>query len=141
VFGKLTARAGQAFLSIGGVKGVEFGEGFTHARLTGSAANDPLVPLENGEVRPATNRAGGTLGGISTGLPLEVSLAVKPTPSVRREQDTVDLGTGKPARVSGTGRFDMNFAPRVAVVAEAMLALVLVDALLDSGHLHPTRAS
>jgi len=141
VFGKLTARAGQALLSIGGVKGVEFGDGFTHARLTGSAANDPLVPLENGDVRPATNRAGGTLGGISTGLPLEVSLAVKPTPSVRREQDTVDLDTGRPARVSGTGRFDMNFAPRVAVVAESMLALVLVDALLSSGHLHPTRTS
>jgi len=141
VFGKLTARAGHAMLSIGGVKGVEFGEGFSHARLTGSESNDPLVPLENGDIRPATNRAGGTLGGISTGLPLVISLAVKPTPSVKREQDTVDLGTGKPARVSGTGRFDKNFAPRVAVVAEAMLALVLVDALLESGHLHPTRAS
>jgi chorismate synthase len=68
-----------------------------------------------------------------------VTLGVKPTPSVRREQDTVDLETGKPARLSGAGRFDMNFAPRVAVVAEAMLAIVLVDALLESGHIHPTR--
>jgi chorismate synthase len=141
VFGKLTAKAGQALLSIGGVKAVEFGEGFTHARLTGSESNDPLVPVENGEVRPGSNRAGGTLGGISTGLPLVVTLGVKPTPSVRREQDTVDLDTGKPARLSATGRFDMNFAPRVAVVAEAMLALVIVDALLESGHIHPTRAS
>ena len=90
-------------------------------------------------MRPATNRAGGTLGGISTGLPLVVTLAVKPTPSVRREQDTVDLDSGRPARLSVAGRFDMNIAPRVAVVAEAMLALVLVDALLASGHMHPTR--
>jgi len=141
VFGKLTARVGQALFSIGGVKAVEFGEGFTHARLTGSEANDPIVPLENGDIRPATNRAGGTLGGISTGLPLHVVLAVKPTPSVRREQDTVDLGTGEPARISGRGRFDMNFAPRVAVVAESMLAMVIADALLESGHVHPTRVS
>jgi chorismate synthase len=139
VFGKLTARTGQALLSIGGVKAVEFGEGFVHARLTGSEANDPIVPLENGDVRPGTNRAGGTLGGISTGLPLVVTLGIKPTPSVKCEQDTVDLDTGRPARLSGTGRFDMNFAPRVAVVAEAMLAIVLADALLESGHLHPTR--
>ncbi|MEN8151061.1 MAG: chorismate synthase [Planctomycetota bacterium] len=141
VFGKLTARVGQALLSIGGVKGVEFGEGFSHARLRGSESNDPIVGLENGDVRPATNRAGGTLGGISTGLPLRVVLAVKPTPSVRREQDTVDLGTGEPARVSGKGRFDMNFAPRVAVIAESMLAFVVADALLESGHIHPTRVS
>jgi chorismate synthase len=139
VFGKLSARAGQALLSIGGVKGIEFGNGWRHARLLGTEANDPIVPGEDGNALPATNRAGGTLGGISTGQPLVVRLAVKPTPTVVKEQDTVDLVTGEPARVSGIGRFDMNFAPRVAVIGEAMVALVIVDALIESGDLHPTR--
>jgi chorismate synthase len=79
------------------------------------------------------------LGGISTGLPVEVSLTVKPVPTLPAEQDTVDLETGQPARVAGVGRFDKNIAPRVAVVAEAMAAIVLADALLDAGVLHPTR--
>jgi chorismate synthase len=140
VFGKLTARLGSALLSIGGVKAVEFGAGWEHARLTGLQSNDPLTVSE-GRVRPLTNRAGGTLGGISTGVPIVATLAVKPTPSIPTEQDSVNLATGEPARVSGLGRFDLNFAPRVAVVAEAMFALVLVDALLKSGHLHPTRVS
>jgi chorismate synthase len=107
--------------------------------MKGTEANDPIVPVEDGGAKPATNRAGGTLGGISTGQPLVVRLAVKPTPTVVKEQDTVDLDTGEPARVSGIGRFDMNFAPRVAVIGEAMIAIVLVDALLESGDLHPTR--
>ncbi len=139
VFGKLPARLGGALLSIGGVKSLEFGEGCAHARLKGSESNDPLAPEGDG-VRPATNRAGGTLGGITTGLPVVVTLAVKPTPSVRVEQDTVNLETGESVRVSSVGRFDMNFAPRVAVIGEAMTCLVLVDALLEAGVLHPTRA-
>ncbi len=138
VFGKLTACLGQAFHSIGGVKAVEFGDGAALARERGTTANDPIVPTPDGP-RPASNRAGGVLGGISTGLPLVATLAVKPVPSVRREQDTVDLATGAAARVAGDGRFDMNIAPRVAVVAEAMAAIVLADALLEAGVLHPTR--
>lgn len=138
VFGKLTAALGSALLSIGGVKAVEFGDGRRHARLKGTEANDPIAPTDVGG-RPATNRAGGTLGGISTGLPLVATLAVKPTPTVRKEQETLDVATGEPAVVSGVGRFDMNFAPRVAVVAEAMTALVIADALLGAGMVHPTR--
>jgi chorismate synthase len=138
VFGKLNARLGLALLSIGGVKSIELGRGKEHARMRGSEANDPLVPAEDG-ARPATNRSGGVLGGISTGGPVEVTLAVKPTPTLRVEQDTVDLETGEPARISGLGRFDMNFAPRVAVVGEAMTLLVLADALLAAGAIPPIR--
>ncbi|MHC4472060.1 MAG: chorismate synthase, partial [Planctomycetota bacterium] len=138
VFGKLTARIGEALLSIGGVKAIEIGEGRRLAGLRGSEANDPIVASEEG-ARPATNRAGGLQGGITTGLPLVISLCVKPTPTVRVEQDSVDVATGEPVKISGTGRFDMNFAPRVAVVGEAMLAIVLVDALMEAGHLSPTR--
>jgi len=138
VFGKLTARLGQALLSIGGVKGIEFGLGHRAAELTGSLNNDAYIVRE-GAVVPATNRAGGILGGISTGLPLEILLWVKPTPSVGQPQPSVDLETLAPVEVRVKGRFDLNFTPRVAVVAEAMTTLVLADALLDGGFIHPTR--
>ncbi len=138
VFGKLGARLGQALLSIGGVKALEFGAGRAHARMRGTESNDPII-REGREVRPSTNRAGGMLGGISTGLPLVVRLSVKPTPSIRAEQETVDFESGESARVSTTGRFDLNIAPRVAVVAEAMTAIVLADALLEDGFLPPVR--
>jgi len=138
VFGKLSSRVGEALLTIGGVKGVEFGEGRRLAAVRGSEANDPIVPGE-GSPRPATNRAGGVQGGISTGLPLTATVSVKPTPTIRAAQDTVDMATGEPAKISGAGRFDMNFAPRVAVVGEAMVALVLVDALMDAGLLSSVR--
>ena len=88
---------------------------------------------------PATNRAGGTLGGISTGQPLEIRLWVKPTPSIGNPQDSVDLATQAPVEVRVDGRFDLNITPRVAVVAEAMTCLVLADALLEAGCIHPTR--
>jgi len=139
VFGKLPARIAQALCSIGGVKSLEFGAGADHARLRGSEANDP-IGKSGDEVAPVTNRAGGVLGGISTGLPIEVRIAVKPTPTVRVEQETVDLSTGEAARISGLGRFDMNFAPRVAVVGEAMFALVLTDEMIGAGMLDPLRA-
>ena len=139
VFGKLPACLGAALLSIGGVKSIEIGDGRRHARMRGSESNDPLV-CDGGVVHPETNRAGGTLGGITTGLPLVATLAVKPTPTIRREQDSVDLATDEPVKLCGVGRFDLNFAPRVAVIAEAMTALVLVDACIEAGHLHPCRA-
>ncbi len=72
---------------------------------------------------------------------ISVRLAVKPTPTIRLPQDTVDLSTGEAARVRGEGRFDLNFAPRVAVAAEAMTCLVLVDRLLCAGEIDPLRLS
>ena len=79
------------------------------------------------------------LGGITTGAPLEIVVWVKPTPSVSVAQQSVHLLTGDPVSLAVDGRFDLNVTPRVAVVAEAMVCLVLADALLEAGCIHPTR--
>jgi chorismate synthase len=138
VFDKLTARLGHALLGIGGVKAIDVGNGRAAATMTGSLNND-AIEIRNGEVVPASNRAGGVLGGLTTGLPLDIRLWVKPTPSVSLEQKSVNLATGEPVALHVQGRFDLNITPRVAVVAEAMARLVLADALIEAGHLHPTR--
>jgi chorismate synthase len=138
VFDKLSARLGHALLGIGGVKAIDIGAGRAAAGFTGSRNNDAILPRD-GEAVPATNCAGGLLGGITTGQPLEILLWVKPVPSIPLPQWSVDLKTGTPVEVRVQGRFDLNIAPRVAVVAEAMTSLVLADALLEAGCIHPTR--
>jgi chorismate synthase len=138
VFEKVGARLAHALLGIGGVRGIEFGIGRESAILTGSSNNDALV-LREEEIVPATNRSGGLMGGLTTGLPLEVTLWVKPTPSFHGSQRSVDLHTGAPVDLALEGRYDLNITPRVAVVAEAMASLVLADEMLLSGHIHPTR--
>lgn len=125
VFHKLDAALGMAVLSIGAVKGVEFGDGFALAAMRGSEANDPLS--EHGFV---SNRAGGILGGISNGQPIVMRLAVKPTSSIGRPQQTIDL-QGRPRTIETHGRHDPCLCPRIGPVAEAMTALVLADALLE----------
>lgn len=124
VFGKLDARLAQALMSIGGVKGVEVGDGFALTGLRGSEANDPIDP-----VGMRTNRAGGILGGISTGAPLVLRIAVKPTSSIARPQQTIDLA-GRPREIEVKGRHDPCLCPRIVPVAEAMVACVLADAYL-----------
>ncbi len=125
VFLKLDAAIAGAMMSIGAVKGVEIGEGFGAARLLGSEMNDPIIAGGF-----AGNRAGGILGGISTGQDIIVRAAVKPTPSIRRVQRTVDIA-GKEREISIEGRHDPCIAPRIVPVAECMLALVLIDAMLE----------
>ncbi len=125
VFGKLDAAIAHAMMGIGSVKGVEIGEGFHAAALYGHENNDQMNP--EGFL---TNHAGGILGGISTGEDIIVRIAVKPTPSISREQQTVTM-TGMPATISVQGRHDPCIAPRIVPVAEAMIALVIVDALLE----------
>ncbi|MDR2353127.1 MAG: chorismate synthase [Deltaproteobacteria bacterium] len=124
VFGKLFALLGGAFFSIGAVRAVEFGEGIKLASLLGSEANDPLSP--EGYV---SNRHGGALGGISTGEPLIARLFVKPTPTIKIPQETLDLKFAK-TTISAAGRHDPCVAPRLAPVAEAMCLLVLADLAL-----------
>jgi len=124
VFGKLDARIGGALLSIGGVKALSFGEGFEATTRRGSEHQDALTPTG-----PATNRAGGMWAGISNGAPLVVSLAVKPTPSIRLPLDTITTA-GQPTTVSTAGRHDVCLCPRIVPVAEAMVAFVLADACL-----------
>ncbi len=123
VFFKLDARLGMAFFSIGAVKGVEFGSGFASALVRGSANNDQM---ENGKF--ISNNAGGILGGISTGGEIIARLAIKPTPSVAREQKTLDY-EGKDTTVTVEGRHDPCIVPRIVPVVEAMASLVILDAL------------
>lgn len=125
VSGKLDAAIAHAMMGIGSVKGVEIGEGFHAAALLGSENNDEMT-LDGF----STNHAGGILGGISTGADIIVRIAVKPTPSISREQKTVTV-TGTPATISVHGRHDPCIAPRIVPVAEAMIALVLADCLLE----------
>jgi chorismate synthase len=128
VFGKLDAELAKALVSIGSVKGVEFGAGFSAARMTGRECNDEMYSAR-GKILFKSNNAGGILGGISTGQDIVARIAVKPTPSIAIEQSTVDE-KGQNRRISVGGRHDACICPRIAPVAEAMVALVLADAML-----------
>jgi chorismate synthase len=125
VFGKLDAMIAGAMMGIGAVKGVEIGEGFGAAALYGHENNDPVT--RDGFL---SNHAGGVLGGISTGADIVVTIAVKPTPSISREQQTISA-SGESRIISIHGRHDPCIVPRIAPVAESMLALVILDALLE----------
>ena len=125
VFGKLDGLIAGAMMGIGAVKGVEIGDGFSAARRFGSENNDPIMAQGF-----ASNHAGGILGGISTGQDIVVRIAVKPTPSIEKVQQTRDT-SGNEVAISVKGRHDPCIAPRIVPVAEAMLALVIMDCLLE----------
>ncbi len=125
VFGKLDALIAYALMGIGGVKAVEIGSGVRAAFMTGSEHNDQMT--SDGY---RSNNAGGILGGISSGQDILVRLSVKPTPSITSLQQTVDIH-GKDRTISVKGRHDPCIAVRIVPVAEAMMALVLMDALLE----------
>jgi len=128
-FGSMESAVSAMLFSVPAIKGVEFGDGFRLAALNGSQANDGLV-LEDGEIRPLTNHNGGILGGITTGAPLIVRVAVKPTSSIPREQRTVDAGTMQPALIKVRGRHDPCIALRAVPVVEAAIALCALDRML-----------
>ncbi|MEA4823391.1 MAG: chorismate synthase [Clostridiaceae bacterium] len=126
-FGGIEGTLSQALFAIPAVKGVEFGAGFDFARMRGSEANDPYTIDSSGAARPASNRCGGILGGISSGMPILFRAAFKPTPSIPREQESVSLsGHTKVPLVIG-GRHDPCIVPRTAVVCEAAAALALMN--------------
>jgi chorismate synthase len=136
VFGKLGARLASAILSLGAAKGIEFGAGFAASAGTGSVFNDEPLPAEGERLFPnvpalryRTNRAGGMLGGISTGMPVEFTVAFKPVPSISKVQRTTDR-RGAVKELIIQGRHDVCIVPRAAPVVEAMTALVLADLLL-----------
>jgi chorismate synthase len=129
VFDKLDADIAKALMSIGGVKGIEFGSGFQTAKMKGSENNDQII-LESGKLRTGTNNAGGILGGISNGMPIVCRIAVKPTSSIGLEQKTVDIKTLQPTTIIVKGRHDPCICTRVVPVAESMMAIVLIDHLL-----------
>jgi chorismate synthase len=124
VFDKLDADIAKAMMSIGAVKAVEIGSGVCAAGRTGSENNDPMD--DNGFL---SNHSGGILAGISTGQPVIVRVHVKPIPSIRLDQKTLDMD-GRPAVISTRGRHDICAIPRINMVCESMLALVLTDHLL-----------
>ncbi|MDY5931291.1 MAG: chorismate synthase [Candidatus Ornithospirochaeta sp.] len=132
VFDKLDAMLAHAMLSIGAVKGIEFGSGFGASSLFGSQNNDQM---EMRDGRPAfiTNNAGGILGGLSNGNQIVFRIAVKPTPSIARKQHTVS-DSFEDRDIEITGRHDPTILARAVVVVEAMAAITLLDALLRDGY-------
>ena len=129
MFGGLENRIAQIAFGIPAVKGIEFGEGFAVADLKGSENNDPYGVVD-GKVAPLTNHAGGILGGISTGAPVVFRVAFKPTPSIAKEQDSVDLGKMESAKLVVKGRHDPCVVLRAVPCVEAAAAIAVFDALL-----------
>ncbi|CAN5887559.1 chorismate synthase [soil metagenome] len=131
---KLDGRLGAAMLSIPAVKGVEIGMGFGAARVTGAEVHDEITTApgrtRSGNVRRETNRAGGLEGGMTTGEPLVVRVAMKPISTLMRPLGTVDVATGDAAKATAE-RSDVTAVPAMGVIAEAMAALVLADAMLE----------
>jgi chorismate synthase len=131
---KLDGRLAQALCSIPAVKGVEMGDGFAVADRRGSAVHDEIVPhpgdARRGNVARRTNRAGGLEGGMTTGEPLVLRVAMKPISTLMRPLGTVDVATGQTAAAAAE-RSDVTAVPAMGVIAEAMVALVLADAMLE----------
>lgn len=127
-FDTLEGVLAHALFSVPAVKGVEFGDGFGLAALRGSEANDP-IRLENGSPVTTGNRMGGILGGISNGMPLRIRTAIKPTPSIYKEQESVDLSSMQECPLTVVGRHDPAIVHRARVVADSVVALTLCDML------------
>ncbi len=132
VFDKLSALVAHGIMSIGAVKGIEFGAGFEHARMKGSDSNDSMYFDANGRTRFRTNHAGGMLGGISNGEDLRIRVAVKPTPTISLPQETVDVEKRENATLSPITRRDPSLLPRIYPVCEAMVRMALLDAIYMS---------
>ena len=117
--------------SIPAVKGLEFGSGFGITELSGSEANDAFC-LQNSEIKTKTNHNGGINGGITNGMPLVFSVAIKPTPSIAKPQKTVNIETKTEETIAIHGRHDPCIVPRAVCVVEAAAAIVMADLLLEA---------
>lgn len=140
-FDRIESRLGAMLFSINAVRAVEFGDGFGAARRRGSENNDsPAIrrgetsggPVDPAAVSRATNHAGGIEGGISTGLPVFVRVAFKPTPSISRPQKTIDLATGREIQIEISGRHDPCVVPRAVALVESAIAFTLWDMILEN---------
>lgn len=129
VFDKLDANLAKAVMSIGAVKGVEIGDGFAVAGAFGSDNNDSFCKGQDGKIAKTTNHAGGILGGMSDGSNIILRAAIKPTPSIARQQQTVNRD-GEDIEISIKGRHDPIIVPRAVVVVEAMTAICVLDMIL-----------
>lgn len=132
MFGGVENRLASALFGIPAVRGVSFGDGFAAAAMRGSQHNDSFM-TDGKAVRTRTNHAGGVLGGITTGMPLVVNVAVKPTASIGKPQETVDLKNMENTSLTIQGRHDPCIVPRAVPVVEAVTALTLLDMLMEDG--------
>ena len=130
MFDGVENRLARILWGIPGVRGLEFGAGFAASRMRGSEHNDPWV-IEDGGVRTAANRHGGVLGGMTTGMPILLRLAFKPTPSIAREQMSVSLKNRCPERLCLQGRHDPCIVPRAVVCVEAAAAIAIYDMIAE----------
>jgi chorismate synthase len=132
VFNRLEANISKAIFSIPAVKGLEFGAGFKATTMKGSEHNDPWI-VEDGQIRTEKNDSGGIIGGISIGMPIEFTVAIKPTATIGKPQKTVNIETMDSAEIELTGRHDPCIVPRAVVVVETMTAIVILDEMLIAG--------
>ena len=137
VFGKIDGDLAKGLMEIGGVKGVEIGLGFDIAKSTGSKINDEFF-IEDNEIYTSTNNSGGIQGGMTNGMPIVTRIAIKPTPSISKTQNTVNLLKGENCSINIQGRHDPCICPRITPVSESVVAMVLADHMIRSGFIHPT---
>ncbi len=130
MFDGVENRFAAILFGIPAVKGVEFGSGFAGTALRGSQNNDPFYFDDEGKVRTRTNNHGGALGGITSGMPIVFRVAIKPTPSIAKPQQSVNLRTGEPCELVVKGRHDACIVPRARPVVEAAAAIASLDLLL-----------
>ena len=135
MFGGVENLISSLVFGIPAVKGIDFGAGFSAAYLRGSQNNDTFYYDAHGEVKTRTNFSGGILGGITNGMPLIFQVAIKPTPSIGKEQDTVNLETKETAKLTVEGRHDPCIVPRAAPVVEAAACVACLELLAESGSL------
>ena len=123
-------------MGIPAARGIEFGAGFAAASMRGSEHNDPFVP-DGDKVRTVTNHHGGVIGGITSGMPLLFRVAFKPTASIAKPQQTIDLASGKQATLVIKGRHDPCIVPRTLPVVEGAAAIAILDAMMELGKIPP----
>ena len=131
MFGGMESRIAQIIYGIPAVKGLDFGSGFTGSYLRGSQNNDEFT-ITDGIVQTLTNHAGGILGGITTGMPLVFQVAIKPTPSIAKEQQSISMQSMTIQTLQIKGRHDPCIAPRAVPVVEAAAAIAIYDAILSN---------
>jgi chorismate synthase len=132
LFDALDADIAKVLMLVPAVKGVEFGAGFAAAELKGSENND-AYKIKNGKVVALTNTAGGVLGGLSSGMPIVVRVAIKPTSSIAKEQRTVNLSRMEDAKIKVGGRHDPCVVPKAVPVVEAAVTITLADHMVRAG--------